>query len=434
MLFDDVSVSLIKEVNTADCWWCSSAVMFSVKNGKNTICEKYGTDNDDYEHASLMLIDGKPMVQAILPDCPTCKGMLAAGYGIENVDCPELKEARECMNSKFVSITDSFEKMKPLLGLLDDGYYVLADTICLPSNGEGKFFYEVSSELRKYDSVCEEYYCNWNFGSIRHFPLFLYPTQSSALINNERVEYYAHLMKSGDQIPRVLAYHYTGFFNVLLDGHHKACAAASLGQYVRCLTIIPADGCKFAPDQELRGVDLRKINPFLRSVEFGDLETKAESGMRFLDICGYKMTTEESLPLQEFRLNESNIHYGPDRYPTIYDLMTLMNPDTKTDITLPWVNRAEIEVLLEENTDEADRCLAALINYLAVTEHDKAYRLAGDILKLGDDRMRHCRIRAALLFFLDNKSDETEQLMVDFYLSHKEQDENMNLVNSYWKK
>ena len=434
MFFDSTSVEIIKEIDTSGCWWCSSAVMFSVKNGKNTICEKYGPANDDYEQSSQMLINGKPVVQAKLPDCPTCKGMLAAGYGIENVDCPELQAARECMNSAFISISDSAEKMKPLLGLLGDGFYVLADTMCLPSDGEGRFFYDVSSDLKDYDSVCEEYYCHWNFKCIRHFPLFLYPTQSSSLINKERVEYYAQIMKSEAEPPRALAYHYAGFINVLLDGHHKACAAASLGQYVRCLTIIPADGCKFAPDQEIRGIDLRMGNPFIKTVEFGDLETEAEHGMRYLDIYGQRKTEKDNLPLQKYSLKETEIHYGPDKYPVIYDLMILMNPDTKTGITLPEIDCTEIAALLEDNTYEADSCLEAVMNYLAVTDHDKAYKLASDILRIGDDRMRHFRVRAALLFLLDNRSDETEQLMVDFYLSHKEHDENWDLVNSYWKK
>ena len=48
--------------------------------------------------------------------------------------------------------------------------------------------------------------------------------------------------------------------------------------------------------------------------------------------------------------------------------------------------------------------------------------------------MRKRRVRSALLFLLDNRSEETEQLMADFYVAYEEQDENRELVNSYWKK
>ena len=132
MFSDKPSVNILRELDTTGYWWCRSAVMFSVRNGKNTVGTICGFGDENYEYSSQMLINSKPLVQARLPECPTCKGMLAAGYGIENIDCPELKAARECMNSGFISITDSAEKMKPLLGLLSDGYYVLADTICLP--------------------------------------------------------------------------------------------------------------------------------------------------------------------------------------------------------------------------------------------------------------------------------------------------------------
>ncbi len=432
MFPNNTSVNILKELDTTGCWWCGSAVMFSVKNGKNTIGTICGSGDENYEYLSQMLVNGKPVVQARLPECPTCKGMLAAGYGIENIDCPELKAARECMNSGFVSVKDSAEKIKPLLGLLSDGYYVLADTICLPSNGEGKFFYEVSGELKYCESVCDEYYCNWNLKSIRHFPLFLYPTQSSSLINDERVDYYAELMKTEKNPPRVLAYYFAGFMNLILDGHHKACAAASLGQYVRCLTIIRADGCKVLPELMVRGYDLRKTNPEIATVYFTDMVTDAAPGMHYLDIYGSGKREEPSV--QKFNLTETAIHYGPGNYPAIRDYMILINPDLKIESTLPEIDDAVIRPLLDENTDEADSYLEAAISYLSLTDHDKAYKLAADILRKGDDRNKHGRVRKALQFFLDNRSDETEKILVDFYLAHEGQDELMDLVNSYWKK
>ncbi|MBR3532543.1 MAG: hypothetical protein IKN80_01460 [Clostridiales bacterium] len=118
MFWNNTLVNLIKEIDTSDAWWCSSAVMFSVRNGRNTIYEIDGPDNDDYEHSSQMIINGKALVQSVLPVCPTCMGMLATGYGTENIDCPELKAARECMNSEFTGILDTADKIKPLLGLL----------------------------------------------------------------------------------------------------------------------------------------------------------------------------------------------------------------------------------------------------------------------------------------------------------------------------
>lgn len=111
-------IKIIKDIDTSDKWWCDSAVLFSVKNGKNTICELSGQEDDDYEYNLQMRMNGVPLVQGHFPCCPTCKGMLAAGYGIENVDSPEFEAARNCMNSAFISVWDTAEKIKPLLGLL----------------------------------------------------------------------------------------------------------------------------------------------------------------------------------------------------------------------------------------------------------------------------------------------------------------------------
>ena len=42
--------------------------------------------------------------------------MLATGYGIENIDSPELKRVREVMNSDYQGISKSFEKISHYLG------------------------------------------------------------------------------------------------------------------------------------------------------------------------------------------------------------------------------------------------------------------------------------------------------------------------------
>ena len=434
MLFNKPSVNILREIDTSGIWWCSSAVMFSVRNGKNSIREIIGPGNENYEYDSQFLINGNPIAQARLPECPTCKGLLATGYGIENVDCPELKAARESMNSPFSGIMESAEKIKPLLGLMRDGYYVLADTLCLPSDGDGRFFYDVPGELTQYDAVCDDYYCDWNLSCFRHSPLFLYPTQSSSLISNERVEYYVQMMKSENEPPRALGFLYTGFMNLLLDGHHKACAAASLGKYVRCLTIIPADGCMFAPDQQIKGTVLKNSNPFIKTIMFAELQTEAEPGMRYLDIYGNKIIEKKGPFLQSYDLTKTRIHYGPDVYPTVRDLSTLQTASAKMKGIIPEMDYGSITLLIKDDSDEADAYLEAVIRYLAATDCEKAYKTAGDILRRGDGRSRHRRVRAALLFLMDDRSEETEQLMADFYVNHEEHDENMDLVNSYWKK
>lgn len=427
MFWNKTSVNILKELDTTDKWWCSSAVMFSVKDGKNVICGKCGPENEDYEFLSQLQINGLPVVQSKMPICSTCKALLATGYGIENIDCPELEAARTCMNSGFISITDSAERIKPLLGLLSDGLYVLADTICFPSDGEGHFFYEIPDEPKYYEAACDGYYSHPDLTCIDHLPLYLYPTQSSSLIDKERVKYYMQLFKSDDELPRALAYHWVGFMNLLLDGHHKACAAASLGQYLRCLTIIPIEGCLF--DQTKPFV---KGNPYLKSIHFAGLEAEVEDGTRYLDIYGDKKKKENLPGFKPYNLTDTKIHYGPARYPAVKDIATLIYARNKIDGFFPEADYDVISKMLSRDTEEADRYLEAIVNYLGALDHDKAYKLAGDIVRKGDGFMRHLRVRAALMFLLTCRSDETEKLIADFYVDHEEHDGNWELANSYW--
>lgn len=115
-------IKIIKDIDTSDKWWCDSAVLFSVKNGKNTICELAGREDDDYEYNLQMQMNGVPLVQGHFPCCPTCKGMLAAGYGSENVDSPEFEAARNCMNSAFISVWDSAYKAARSIVKKGDGF------------------------------------------------------------------------------------------------------------------------------------------------------------------------------------------------------------------------------------------------------------------------------------------------------------------------
>ena len=429
MFWNKPEVKIIKEIDTTEQWWCSSAVLFSVKNGKNTICDKFGAMDKDYEYYSQVQLNGKPLAQGKYPEYPTGAAMLATGYGIENINCPELEAARTCMNSEFVSIMDSAEKIKPFLGLLRDGYYALADTLCFPSDGEGHFFYEVPNELKYYDAACYGYYRDLN--CIHHFPLFLFPTQSSSLINSERVDYYREMMESQKEPPRALAYHMYGFMNLLLDGHHKACAAASLGKCVRCLTIIPWDGCNYVENTVLRGVNFKVSNPQVKTLLFAGLKVDVEEEIHYLDI--HKKPGESNISFRRYPLTDTVIHYGPAEYPTVRDLAILMEAGNEIKGLLPEFDPDVISRLNYEDTAAADTYLEAVLRFVSFVDRESAYKLASLIVKKGDGYMRHRRVRAALLYLLNFRSDETEQLFVDFYLNHKEQDENWEIANSYWK-
>ncbi len=71
-------------------------------------------------------------------------------------------------------------------------------------------------------------------------PVYLYPTQTTDSYDENRVEYYTDKFKElGDSSPRAIVYYLDNLMNFVIDGHHKACASALLGEPLRCLLIIP---------------------------------------------------------------------------------------------------------------------------------------------------------------------------------------------------
>jgi thioredoxin-like negative regulator of GroEL len=111
----------------------------------------------------------------------------------------------------------------------------------------------------------------------------------------------------------------------------------------------------------------------------------------------------------------------------------LLDPGDGCKGGLPEIDQETLKHMIDEDTADAELYLEAAIHYLAATNRDEAYKLASSIVRKGDGRMRHGRVREALLYLLNCRSDETEQLLVDFYLNHDEHDENWHLANTYWK-
>ena len=222
--------------------WCNEATLISIEGGlgslKKTYYGIYERESYSSQIFSAITLNGKQLVQSKVHSCGSCGGMLATGYGIDEND-KEIKEIRdisEAINSEFESLEKSVEDMKPLLGLLEDGLYVIADIPLYPTDGFGNFFWAVPNE--EADAGVIEWH-GWT--DTYASPKFLYPSQSTDLFDPARVDHYIKNV-SKKSAPRAVAYKLDGFMCVLLDGHHKATASALSSVPVNCITIIPLDG------------------------------------------------------------------------------------------------------------------------------------------------------------------------------------------------
>ncbi|MCM1314297.1 MAG: hypothetical protein NC040_05515 [Muribaculaceae bacterium] len=417
-----MSVKILNEIDVSEYEWCNSAIMFRVHNGIGTITHKLGKEDEDYGYNAHLLINDKPILQTYQPICPTCKGMLATGYGIENIDCSELKAVRECLNNNYINIRHSAEMLKPLLNLLEDGYYLLADVPHYPTDSNDTFFWSVPNEMTYNDAFCDEYYNDDLRNGIQGFPAYLYPTQSAEMCSEKRVDEYIEILKNNPNPPRALAYHEYGFISALLDGHHKATASAILGREVRCLTIIKQSGfIKEWDKKRTSGIEIGAL-------WFADISISAEN-IPYIEKYCYSLKPENhvhNLKCRTYSLTGRS-------FPEAEKNASLLYPDIRTLADMHLVKFEKSEFTDEILNDfikkvEYDKLIYSLA-YLMVTDREMAYNLA---IKIVNTDNMNFPIEKAWRVLLQFKDEKTEKLFIDYIVNHTKNDRFWNIVTSYW--
>ena len=191
---------------------------------------------------SEIRLNNTPLVQINAPYCPTSNSLLATGYGIENANCDELMEIQKEINTDFISLENSIKAMNPLLKLFEIGFYMIVEAECYPIDGNGNFFWNVPNKLTDSPATGLAYLRDSDTYCVFNQPVYLYPTQTTDCYDEKRVKYYIDKFNNTDNNePRAIVYNFGGFINFIIDGHHKACAAALLGKPLKCLLIIKGE-------------------------------------------------------------------------------------------------------------------------------------------------------------------------------------------------
>lgn len=417
-------VKILQEVDVSEYKWCNSAIMFRVQNGLGTITHKSGKEDKDYCYYSHLLLNDKPILQEYIPVCPTCTGMLATGYGIENIDCPELKAVRECLNSDYTDIRNSAEMLKPLLALLDDGYYLLADVPHCPTDSNNNFFWSVPNKMTYNPACCDEYYNSEFYNAVMSFPQYLYPTQSAEVCNQKRIDEYVEILKDNPNPPRALAYHEYGFISALLDGHHKATAAALLGQKINCLTIMNVYSCVFETPVPSVKKDTR-----LKSIRFSNIQIPVPAGSLYGEYFPHSRKPDKDIEVKEYNLTGRKFpqaEHNAEKY--YYDIKSLTDfyavdiedTDFTDEIIDNWINNPDSDNYVR---------LKYAIKYLILNDRDMAYRTAVKIVK---NNTEHLPYAEAWEFLTEFKDEQTEQLFIDHIVNYGNKSRYYDIVTSYW--
>ena len=191
--------------------------LIHVEGGKALIYMQFMDDHEKDKSYLTLMFGEKSLFQLQGEEyyCPTCEKIIKTGYNLEQTE----EFSGDAINSDNVTFEKYLEQIKPILGLLQDGYYCLWDTTLYPTDGDGELFWDYENGDSYKDSTCQYYFMNFKWGSEE--PHFTVATQPFDKCNMERVEYYRKHPGA-----RAIAYYMDGTITALIDGHHKALAAA----------------------------------------------------------------------------------------------------------------------------------------------------------------------------------------------------------------
>ena len=376
---------------------------------------------------SEIRLNNTPLVQINTPDCPTSNSLLATGYGIENANCDELMEIQKEINADFISLENSIKAMNPLLKLFETGFYMIAEAECYPTDGNGNFFWNVPNKLIDSPATGLAYLRDSDTYCVFNQPVYLYPTQTTDCYNEERVKYYINKFNNTDNNePRAIVYNFGGFINFIIDGHHKACAAALLGKPLKCLLIIKGEySINYGEDNQIY---LKFLNSEIK---------KEDIPMKYQPFLKEKKKNWGSIIINEGTVNkrkwEDKYINSAKKYPSLLEYAT------------------KVDDLIYENIEISDE----LINYCLIN-FDKDSQIKArkifrnlellDVKKAKDFAIRYAKaslkqkisndLKLVIYNFLVNMKNNTEieQIFINYIVYNENKDDPvLELINSYWK-
>lgn len=408
-------IELQRIIDTEKYLWCRDAALVRVINGKSALTTSSSDYTDDYTVNSILLLNGKPIVQGEYPVCSTCSALLARGYGIENTDCKELQIIRDKINSAYVDFQSSIQNIEPILNLLDDGYYVIADAQIYPTDGNNRFFANIPDKLSHITASCSEYYNHDFLTVVDGFPAFLYPTQSNTVLKPERADFYFDIIDK-DNAPRAIAYYDSGFICALLDGHHKAYAAAKKGCPLSTLVIIRMTGTFKEFNTSIEYACFSSI-----TIPLAELSTYNRNKPQEKQIIQFDTFHNELIPENDFDFRF---------YPTVEELTGIyaagLEKVTVTkELVEQWIKSSDIDDQIR---------LEYLLQYYAKCSPQQAYIIAKTVVTLAPETERfNALILIAYKIIIANRNNEVEQILLDYLINHNSKDSAWDICCSYWE-
>ena len=414
--------------------WCRDALLLHIRGTGVLRWERrlLPANADLYETPLCLTLRGAPLLSWLAAVCETSESWLCTGWGLDTAECPELDALREILNGGFAQLEGAVPSLSPLLELLPEGVYVLAESDAYPADGCGQFFWNVSDCLEANPATALVWLSDndYDYNYERIPPKFLYPSQRRSRLDMERVEYYKERLQQDGPLPHGLAVYVTEGMSVLLDGHHKAAAAALLGRTLPCLTVLRLEHYQLRPLAVSRNQEKKAgcFGPFTVPIEDMNGITLPKEPWKL---------TEISSPLPNGRLADMELPEvlltAGKRYPSAkgYALVSAAEIGYPTDKELetrladPGLYRPQLRGALVVLRDRGDPRLK-----------DTALRCAA----VGD---QYCSLKAeAFQVLAELKGDpDVEAFFIDYFVNLEEppsvhssaQDYLTQIAHSFWE-
>jgi hypothetical protein len=416
--------------------------VINIKNSKVVYINGAGKLKEVYKEVEDL--KNSYLVQIRLNDIPliqintdyyisTIECLLATGYGIENANCKEILEIQEKINSDFISLEDSIETITPLLKLLNNGFYMVADVECYPTDGNGNFFWNVPNDLVLNPATAMKCLRDDDFTYIGRQPVYLYPTQTTDAYNSERVDYYIEKFKKmSDNEPRAIVYNCGEFINFIIDGHHKACAAALLGKPLKCILIKKAG--YFMESEKGKWVD---------KLYFFSLYEKATSKNIPKKYLPFKKNEMKIEKLNEIKLEDGQVNKrkwenkyldSVKNFPSLEKYVNIVNASINFEFKITDELIKKYVNIFDENSQEMMKKIIYILMYTESLE-----KLQKIVIKYAKNSLNHkidkdLKLMIYNILFQMKNNSEVEQIFIDYIVYNEDRDDPvLELINSYWK-
>lgn len=215
---------IIKKFDKSENYFAPGILVY-IENGKGDLFETFVKENDNICY-NLQFKD-KPLLQFQGDEyfCPTCEKIIRTAYGLQQTDEFHIDK----INSEGMNLEEFVTEINPLLYLLESGFYCLWDTKLYPTDGNGNLFWDYPNDNNVMPGSCVFYFGDGEWGTC--LPHYMIATQPKKLLNMERINYYRTKPDC-----RAIAYYMDGNITALIDGHHKAMAAAM--EHKQCSALV----------------------------------------------------------------------------------------------------------------------------------------------------------------------------------------------------